>query len=121
VFGLGDAGATPVSSPEVDVENGEVTDRCVEEAERRGVEGIARVLVAALSIFVLVLEYRDVVRAMRVDPVTDGVLTRRAFRGVVGTMPAEPFAGVVVALSYLYLGKLAGGAEIRLSLLNVRF
>lgn len=69
-----------------------------------------------LSILVLLLEYKDVVRATRVDPATDGVLVGRDFRGVLGTTPAEPLAGVVIALSKLYLEKLPGGAEIRLSL-----
>ena len=48
----------------------------------------------------------------------EGVLARRVLRG---NMPVEPLAGVVVALSKLYLGKLPGGAETRLSLLTMRF
>ena len=55
---------------------------------------------------------------MRVDPVTDGVLARRVLKD---NTPVEPLAGVVVALSKLYLGKLPGGAETRLSSLDVRF
>lgn len=120
VCGDGDVGPPFASVPVVDVERGEITDKCVEEAERRGVKGATRAVVTELSTLVLLLEYIDVVRVMRVDPVTDGVLPRRVFRGVVGPIPGEPPTGVVVALSRLCLGKLTGGADIRLSLLKVR-
>ena len=121
VCGEGDVGPPFASFPVVDVESGEITDKCVEEAERRGVKGTTRAVVAELSILVLLREYIDVVRAMRVDPVMDGVLPGRVFRGVVGIIPAEPPTGVVVTLSRVYLGKLPGGAEIRRSPLKVRF
>ena len=57
VFGEGELGYIPVSFPEVDVESGEVTDKWLDEATRRGVEGTPALIVdVELSILALALE-----------------------------------------------------------------